>query len=166
MATTAKNRITRTERASSVFPDATQAIDATISYNQGDLLFFDDSANLLKPIAAEADAETFCGIAVNTVVLGVPKSPYSGTAVDAAQGKVAMTGPVYGVIAKLISNTGQPWNTGDLAYASAVDAQHVGPTGTKAIGVYVGPDVAAASEGQEVEIRLGHRFPGDTLVMG
>lgn len=163
---TPTNRITRLSgQAASVFPDAVKVIDSTTSWNQGDLLRFDEAANLLKPIALEAEASTFVGIADCTLVLGKPKSPYQGTAVDASQGVVPVVGGVHGVVAKLTAKTGDAFNPGDLVFAVAADPQQVSSAGTKAIGVYLGGVIAAATAGQQVECKLGHRFPGDTLVM-
>lgn len=156
-----KNRITRLSgNAKSVFPDASTVIDATTSWEQGDLLFLD--SGLLKPIAAEVDAATFVGIAESTVVLGKVKSPYS-TATDAAAGAVPVVGGVYGVVAKMVAKTGDAFNPGDLVYSVAANPQQVSSTGSKAIGIYQGGVVASAAAGSEVECLLGHRFPGDAL---
>lgn len=165
MATKPRNNITRSLSPSSVFPDALKVVDATISWNQGDLLFFDDTANLIKPLVLDADSVTSLGVAVNTVSLGKLLSPYQGTAVDAAAAIVPLAGPAYSVEVKLIAKTADAFSPGDQVFAAGIDAQTVSSTGTKGIGIYVGGVIASASAGQEIIVRLGHRFPGDKLVM-
>ena len=165
MATKARNNITRSVNPGSIFEDALSVVSSAVSWNQGDLLRFDDTANLVKAIASDAEGSTFLGVAVNTVSLGKLLSPYTGTAVDAAQAVVPLAGPRYGVIVRLIAKTGDAFAPGDSVFATATDAQTVSSAGTKAIGVYVGATIASATAGQEIEVRLGHRHPGDVLVM-
>jgi len=164
MATTPKNRITRSVVPQSVFPDATALTDTTISYNQGDLLFLDTTAHLIKAVATEStDSATFLGIATETVVLGKLKYPYS-TDVDASSAASVLPGPQFGVVAKLILKTGDSLNPGDLVYAyPTVDAQHVAATGTYAIGAYQGAAISGAAAGTQVEVYLGCEFPAHIL---
>jgi hypothetical protein len=164
MATVAKNRITRSVRPGSAFESAKQVVGSASTWNQGDLLYFDDSANLLKPVTADADAATFCGIARQSVVNGKPVSPYQGTAVDAAQAIEDLGGPQYGVIAKLKLKSGDSFSPGDLVYASSVDAQTVSVTGTNAIGIFQDAAIVAAS-GSEGQVLLGLRFRASGLVI-
>jgi hypothetical protein len=159
-----KNRITRSVAPKSVFESAQHVIDATVSFNQGDLLVFDDTNNLLKKPAAEAEGSTFLGIAKVTIVDGKLASPYEGTAVDAAAAISDIPGPEYGSIAKLVLKTGDSINSGDLVYLDpASGTYHVSVAGTKAIGIYQGKDIATAPAGQEIEVLLGARHPADTL---
>jgi hypothetical protein len=161
-----KNRIVREISPGSLFPDASKYVTSTTDWNQGDLLMFDTATQLVKKLVAEADAATFLGIAISTVVDGKPASPYT-TDVDASQATAGIPGPRHGVIAKMIAKTGDAFDRGDLVYADpATDANVVSSAGTKAIGVYVGNTVAAAAAGQEIECSLGHRYPGDVLVVG
>jgi len=152
MATTPKNRIVQSVAPKSLFPEASVVVDATISYNQGDILFL--SSGLITPVVAEASGATVLGIAPQTVVLGKPRSAYSGTAVDAAQAIEALAGPVYGVVAKLKLKVGDSFTPGALVYATAVDAQTVSITGTHPIGIFQGVAVTAVS-GSEGPVLLG-----------
>jgi hypothetical protein len=152
MATTPKNRIVQSVAPKSLFPEASVVVDATISYNQGDILFI--SSGLITPVVAEASGTTVLGIAPQTVVLGKPRSAYSGTAVDAAQAIEALAGPVYGVVAKLKLKVGDSFTPGALVYATAVDAQTVSITGTHPIGIFQGAAVTAVS-GSEGPVLLG-----------
>jgi hypothetical protein len=159
----AKNRIVRSVSEKSIFPSATHVVSAAVSYAQGDLLVFDDTANLLKLPAAEGEGSTFVGIATETVSLGKLKSPYT-TDVDASVGISEIPGPSYGVVAKLVLKTGDALNPGDLVYLDPVSGtHHVQAAGTKAIGVYAGGIIASAVAGQEIEVLLGCRHPGDAL---
>jgi hypothetical protein len=64
------------------------------------------------------------------------------------------------------AKVGDTFNPGDLVYLDpADDVQTVSSAGTKAIGVYVGPLLSAAPAGSQVEVHLGHRYPGDTLML-
>lgn len=162
----AKNRIVREVNPDSIFPDASKYVDVASAWNQGDLLIFDDTTNLIRPLALEAEGETILGVAICTVVAGKLKLPYV-TDVDASQASGGIPGPRSGVIAKMVLKTGEAFSKGDLVYGDPSDPAVVSSTaGTKAIGCFVGQlDIGAATAGQEGEILLGHRFPGDTLVM-
>lgn len=163
MATTPTNRVTRTISEKSVFMDATQVIPSSLSYNQGDLLAFDSSSHIVKLMSAESDASTFLGVAVNTVVSGKLKSPYTGTAVDAVSGDNCIQGPVFGDIVKLQLKNGDSLNPGDYVYADpSTGNANVQATGTKPIGVYQGATVTAGTL-TYIELYLGARFPNDVL---
>lgn len=160
---TPKNRVVLDQMKKSLFPDAKSVVTSAVSFNQGDLLVFDDTNNRLKVPSAETEAATFLGIAEVTVVSGKLKSPYT-TDVDASQGVTDVPGPVYNVEAKLIAKTGDAFNPGDAVYLDpASGAQNVSSAGTKQIGVYQGPVIASAVAGQEILVLLGCRHPGDSL---
>lgn len=160
---TPKNNIVRSVSPKSVFPDAQSVISGAVSYNQGDLLVFDDSANLIALPSAESDGATFLGLATETLVSGVLARPYT-TPVDASAAISAVPGPCYGVVAKLVLKTGSSLSPGDLVYLDpSTGAQAVQPTGTKAIGMYQGSTISSSSAGQLVEVLLGCRHPGDVL---
>lgn len=160
------NKIVRDLGKTSVFPDATNVVDATVSFKQGDLLVFNNVSKLLAVPALEAEGATFVGIAEVTVNSGKLATPYLGTAVDAAQAISSIPGPVANVVAKLVSKTGDAWAHGDAVYLDpATGTRGVSSAGTKAIGIYQGATIASASAGQEIEVHLGHRFPFDVLVM-
>lgn len=157
------NRIVRTVNQSSVFPDATKEILATSTFNQGDLLVWSPAGPELKVAAAETDGDTFCGIAIQSIVNGKLVSPYT-TDVSASQGLSHIAGPVFGVVAKLQLKTGDSLNPGDLVYLDpATSAYAVQAAGTKAIGVYQGAAIAGAAAGTMIEVLLGCRYPQDVL---
>ena len=160
---TAKNRITRSVAPKSMFPSAQAVISSSVSFNQGDLLVFDDTNNVLKVPSSESEGSTFLGIAQETIVSGLLKRPYS-TDVDDSGAISDIPGPVYGVVAKLILKTGDSLNPGDYVYLYPTGgAQYVSATGTKAIGLFVGAAVSSAAAGTQVEVHLGCRHPGDSL---
>ena len=155
------NKITRTVNAKSIFASAQSVIDATVSINQGDLVVL--TGGLLAHAALEADGATMLGISSETIVLGKLARPYS-TDVDASAGISDVPGPVYGVIAKVVLKTGAALAKGALVYLNpAAGTRHVQEAGTKAIGVYQGATIAAATAGQEIEVLIGARYPSDTL---
>src|SRR6266478_10224265 len=101
MATTPINNIVRGgSQGRSVFPSALPVLSSAVNYNQGDLLCFDGTNHVLIP-AATGNFANFLGVAINTVVTGLPKSPYLGTAVDASEGASDMGGPLYNVVVSL-----------------------------------------------------------------
>jgi hypothetical protein len=157
MATVAKNRITRSVRPGSAFESAKAVISSASTWNQGDLVYFDDVNNVLKAVTGDTDAATFCGIARQSIVAGKPVSPYQGTAVDAAQAIEELGGPQFGVIAKLKLKSGDSFAPGDLVYASSVDAQTVSVSGTNAIGIFQDAAIVASS-GSEGQVLIGNRL--------
>ncbi len=158
-----KNRIVRTVEAKTLFPSAKAVVDSTVNINQGDLVIFDDTNNLLALASAETDAATFLGIMIETIVDGKVAKPYV-TDVDDSSAIMEIPGPQYGVVAKLVLKTSDAINPGDLVYLDpTAGAYHVSSAGTKAVGVYGGPAIASAAAGQEIEVLLGARHPDDSL---
>ena len=166
MSSASKNRIVRADGEKRVFPTAEGLVAATTTYDQGDLLIFDDSLNHIRKPTLETEGNTFIGVSVQSVVLGIPKSPYV-TDVDASAAAIALAAPSYGVVARLVAKTGAAFNPGDLVFLDpATGAAGVTSAGTKAIGIYIGSLViAVATAGQEIECRIGARHPQDVLKM-
>jgi len=147
----------------SVFPSAQAVISSAVSLNQGDLIVFNDTTNLLALAAAETDGATFLGVMAETIVSGKLARPYS-TDVDASQAISDIPGPVYGVVAKCVSKTGITWAPGDRAYLDpATGSRGVTNTGTKVVGVYQGAALTTAPAGTEIEVLIGARFADDVL---
>lgn len=153
MATTAKNRITRSPQPMSDFESAKALISTAVSFNQGDLLYLDTVNNLIKAVTADADAANFSGIARVTISSGKLISPYQGTAVDAAVAISDIPGPQHGVIAKMKLKAADSFVPGGLVYATNVDAQTVSSAGINAIGRFQGAAITAVS-GDEGEVLL------------
>ncbi len=156
-----KNRIVRTIARKSIFEDAKNFVDSSVNIDQGDLVALSGGI-LLTPLTSEVSGLTMLGISDVTLVSGKIKSPYTGTAVDAAQAIESVQGPQYGVHASMKLKTGDAFTKGALVYGST-DAQEVQESGTKAIGVYQGATVASAPSGTEGEVLIGARYPEDTL---
>lgn len=158
-----KNRITRTVAPKSIFESAISVISSAVSFDQGDLLVFDDTNNRLKKPTAEAEGSTFVGIAQCSISSGKLLTPYV-TDVDAAQAISDIPGPVYGVIAKLVLKTGDSINPGDDVYLDpASGSYHVSVTGTKSIGLYQGGALSSVAAGTQIEVLLGARAKNDVL---
>ena len=158
-----KNTIVRSVAPKSIFESAKAVIDNTVTFDQGDLLVFDDTNNLLKKPAAETVGLTFLGVARVSIVLGKLASPYN-TDVVASQSIQDIPGPVYGVVAKCVAKTGITINPGDPIYLDpATGTRGVTNTGTKQIGIYQGKHIVGTAAGLEIEVLIGARHPGDTL---
>lgn len=156
MATIAKNRIIRQGSLLPIFSDAKPLVSASISWNQGDLLYLDTVNHLLKPITADADAAKFAGIAQQSLVNGKPRPVYQGTAVDASAAIESIVGPAHGCDAKLKLKVGDTFNPGDLVYATATDAQTISSAGVNAIGVFIDAAITAVA-GSEGIVRLSQK---------
>jgi hypothetical protein len=160
-----KNTIVREVGRKSIFESAINVISSAVSINQGDLVVFDDTANLLKLPSAETEGSTFLGVMMVSIASGKLIGPYTGIpdAVTTA-GINDVPGPAYGVVAKCVAKTGIALAPGDSIYLDpATGTRGVTNTGTKIIGIYQGATVASASAGQEIEVLLGSRHNGDTL---
>lgn len=157
------NNIKSEIAVNSIFRDVGGLVTSTTTWEAGDILVFDDAANKVKAASAEADGLTVLGVAVQSVTNGVIFGPYTGiTDNSAAIQAGALAGPVFGVEAELILATGSTIAAGDLVYIS--DAKTVAVTGTKAIGIYVGSkSITGSVAGQKIVVRMGARFPQDTL---
>lgn len=148
------NRIVKTIAQNSLFDDASNVIDATVTFDQGDLLCLD--TGLLRKVGAADDGTKFAGISRQSIVLGKLKSPYT-TDVDASVAATHIAGPVFNVNVKLVAKTGDAFATGCKVYLDgASGAYHITSTAgaNTAIGIYQGATIAAASAGQEVEVYL------------
>lgn len=158
------NNIVRSVAPKSIFEDASKVV-TTQTWAQGDLLVFDDTNNVIKKAAAEAEGSTFLGVAVVSISSGKLIGAYPGlTDVDAAMSAGAIPGPKYGVIAKLTLKTGDSINPGDRVYLDpATGGDGITVTGTKEIGVYQGGALTSVAAGTKVEVLLGARFPLDVL---
>lgn len=160
---TSKNRIIRSISPKSLFEEAAPVTALNVTFNQGDLLYFDTSAKTIKRLTSEGNAATFVGISRIGVTNGVPNSPYQGLASQPSEAQGALPGPQYGVIAALVLKSGDALAVGQLVYADPADSNFgIQTAGTKAIGLYQGK--AVTGDGVAVvEVLLGVRYPNDTL---
>lgn len=158
--TSAKNRVTRANERKSFFESAKAVISSAVSWNQGDLLYFDDAANLIKVVAATGNAATFLGIAENTVVSGKLQGPYAGlTAVTAAEAIADLVGPSFGVEAALKLKAADVFSPGDKVFlADAQDSQTVSvtdPGDANFIGFYQDSSKTAAAGDEGTILLIG-----------
>lgn len=144
MATTPKDTLRRIVGGrKSIFMDAKNQVDSTVSYNQGDQIAL--VGGKLKAMALAGDTATFLGIAPQTVSSGVPVGPYNGLATTPAVG--ALPGPIYGDIHEMKLKSGDSFTVGCKVYgAPTVDSQTVTVTSDGyPIGIYQGAAVTAGS---------------------
>ncbi len=154
-----------------VFESGKSVSSTASNWNQGDLVYLDTSAHVLKRVASTANAATIQGVADNVVTSGKLVGPYDGlTAVDAAQVTPDFVGPKYGCVASLILKTSDAFNPGDKVYLiEGGDSQTVSVTaaGGESVGIYVGVAVASAAAGQRGSVRTGFRMAtGENLQLG
>jgi len=155
------NNIVREVAPKSLFESALPVLDSSITCNQGDLIAFDTTNKVLKVFAATGDAANVLGVSRQTLVQGKLKSPYQGTAVDAAQAIEDMAGPVYGVVASMTLKTGDAFTPGLKVFADPTDPQTVTATDNASgahIGIFQGKAVASASAGQKGDVLIGARY--------
>lgn len=158
-----KNRIIRSIAPKSLFEEAAPAISTAVTFNQGDLLYFDTSAKVIKRLTSEGNAATFVGISRIGVTLGVPNGPYQGLASQPSAAQGAIPGPQYGIVAALILKSGDALAVGSDVYADPSTGNfHVQAAGTKAIGLYQGKAVTGDGVAA-VEVLLGARYSNDSL---
>lgn len=159
-----KNTIVRSVAPKSLFESAKAVIGSTTTYDQGDLLIFDDATNRIRRPTTEAECSTFCGIAINSLVNGKEVSPYN-TDVVGSQSISDQPGPLYGVVARLVLKTGDSINPGDDVFHDPVTGFRgvTSTPGTKSIGLYQGPAIAGAAAGTEIPVLIGCRAKNDSL---
>jgi hypothetical protein len=158
-----QNRIIRSIAPKAIFEEAHSVISSASTWDQGDLLYFDTSAKVIKRLASEGNAATFLGIARTKIVSGVPASPYQGLASQPNEATGAVPGPQFGLIAALVLKSGDALSPGALVYADPATGNfNVQASGTKDIGVYQGASVTGDGV-TSVEVFLGARYPDDTL---
>jgi hypothetical protein len=168
-----KNRIVVTPLsiARSMFPFSGGFLRSTISFDQGDLLIMDWDVNskaFLRTPQAGDDFQFFCGISPSTVKNGWLARPYS-TPTDAAAPPCEVSGPTFGVIAKMVLKSGDTVYTGDsIDWDSASGNAHsvTNVNGGMSIGFYVGADVAIGDGVKEIEVMICSRFPSSIQLNG
>ncbi len=151
-----------------MFESGKAVVSTASTWNQGDLVYLDTSAHVLKRVGSTADAATIQGVADNVVTAGKLAGPYDGlTPTDAAQVTPDFAGPRYGVVAALVLKTSDAFNPGDKVYlVEGGNSQTVSSTaaGGEYVGIFVGAAIASAGAGSRGYVRIGQRIAtGNTL---
>lgn len=158
MATTPINNIIREVAPKSLFESALPVLSTAVTYNQGDLISYDATSNILKPVTGSGDSTFILGVARQTIVAGKTASPYT-TAVDASQAIEDVAGPVFGVVASLKLTAGVNYVPGLPVYLTATDAQTVtSASAGSSIGLYQGPAITSAGAGLYGDVLVGARY--------
>lgn len=140
------------------------------TYYQGDLMCYDSTINSsaggFRAVAATGDGATFVGISDQQVTSGVLQGPYTGlTQVNAAVVGPDWSGPLYGVEADMVLNTGDAFNMGSKVYlvngGTTQQVSVTNPGDGNYVGIFVDPlgAVASAAAGQLGRILIGCRYP-------
>lgn len=127
--------------------------DGTADINAGDLLYFDSSAHVAKPLDSDAHAATLLGVAYDSSFLNL----YGQKKYEA--GVVAISS---GVV-RLFTTSGDTYHDGDEVWLGA-DAQTITNTqggNTHAIGVVYLPmgNTVAGGSGTLIEVIIQPQFP-------
>lgn len=160
MTTIAQNNIIRDGgRSKSMFESVLPVLSTSVTYNQGDLIAFDNTNKVIKAVSGSGDSANFLGVARQTIVSGLMPSPVQGTAVDASQAIEDAAGPAFGVVAFFKATASDVWNPGDKAYLTSTDAQTITSVAAgSAVGIYQGPAIASATAGQPLNILVNAVF--------
>lgn len=137
----------------------------SFDYNQGDLLWFDSSAKVVKALDSDAHAAYLCGIALRSSFL----APYTaqnlagGPAIQKNYYNDALVG--IGCIASLKTTVGETYEDGTVLYAGA-DAQTVTTVaGAHSVGVVKlnGSAAITGAAGVEVPVLVIPQIPVQSL---
>lgn len=154
----ARNNVVRTLTNNSLFESAKPVLSTACNWNQGDLIAFDATNNILNAVTGTGSAANLCGVANQTIVAGVVPSPYLGTQVDASVGLSDLQGPSYGNVYGMVLKSGDAFVPGKSLYATT-DPQTVTVTSAgTAIGIYVGVAVTPAVTGTFGDCLIGANF--------
>lgn len=160
MASTSQNNVVRSVSPKSLFESALAVLSSSVSYNQGDLLAFDNTNKVVKAVTGDGQSANLLGVARQKVVNGVVASPYS-TSNDSSQAIEDNAGPVYGVVCFFTLTTGDAFNPGDKVYVTTTNAQTVtstNPGSGKQVGIFQDKAVASAAAGQTGLVLVGAWF--------
>lgn len=148
-----------------ILPDIRGMVGNASTWAQGDLLMFDTSAHVVRPLANEGEAASLLGIAQQDAASGVPVGPYGSLAGGANVKSIALNGPIYGNTYTMIVKTGNSIALGAAVFSSPADGpQVIAATGTVAIGVYVGHvAISSAAAGTKAEVLIGAQYPNTVL---
>lgn len=155
---TAQNNIVREVNLKSLFESALPVLSTAVTYNQGDYITFDQTNLILAPVTGSGSSANILGIARQTIVNGIAKSPYIGTAVDASQAIEDLAGPAYGVVAFMTLKTGDAFNPGSPVYLTADPQTVTSVSAGVSVGVYQDSAVSSAAAGQQGDILIGARY--------
>ena len=160
------NPTVRRVATKSRFPDATNVVSSSSNWQNGDLLAWDATNNIINSAESLTDnGALILGVAVQSVTDGVVNDPYEGlTDVTPAAG--ALAGPEYGDVVSLQGKSGDTFTPGCYVYpdyTSSATRQVTSASGSlHAIGIYQGAQITAGAS-TNIEVLMGCRFPNDTL---
>lgn len=152
------NLIREVNPGRSLFASLKPVLSTACTWNQGDILKYDPTNDVLKPVTGSGDGGLVVGVAVNSITAGIMPSPYQGTAVDASQAIEDAAGPLFGNVFSMALNTGDSWVPGQKAYLTG-DPQTLTSAVTGAfVGIYQGPAVTSAASGTYGDFLIGQTY--------
>lgn len=157
------NKVARRVARNTIIADIIAFIGASSTWNQGDLLIFNTSLNIVAKAAVQSDGANFLGVSPISIVNGKMPSSYTSDT-DASQNPASMPGPEFGDEYFVTLKAGDSVVPGSALYlAPLTGAQVVSVTGNKQVGVYIGPALVAAAGGTTIVAKLFATFPDGTL---
>jgi hypothetical protein len=152
----ARNNLVREVAAGrSVFASLKPVLSTSCTWNQGDLIAYDNTNKILNAVTGTGSSGLVVGVAVNTIVDGVMPSPYQGTAVDASQAIEDAAGPLYGCVFNMNMVSGDSWQPGQKAYLTADPQTLTSAVTGGAVGIYQGQPVTSAVTDQSGDFLIG-----------
>jgi len=153
-----RNNLVRSVNPQSLFESAYPVLSSACNWNQGDMLMYDATNNILNAVTGTGSAANLVGVAVQTIVNGKVPSPYQGTMVDASQGISDIAGPQYGCVFSMFLTSGNTFTPGLPVYIGA-DAQTVTTTAVgSSVGIYQGVEVTPSGTGTLGNVLIGARY--------
>jgi hypothetical protein len=158
MSSSVNNLIREVNPGRSLFASLIPVLSTSCTWNQGDLLTYDQTNNIVNAVTGSGSGANIVGVAVNAITKGVMPSPYQGTAVDASQAIEDAAGPLYGNVFSFLINTGDSFKPGDQAYLTG-DPQTLTSAATgSSVGIYQGAAVTSAPSGTYGDFLIGSRY--------
>ena len=139
--------------------------DGTFDFNQGDMLYFDSVAKIVKPLDTDAHAAALVGVALRAAFLALytAQNLATGPGIQKNYFNTALVG--LGCIASMKTTVGETYTDGVALYVGA-DAQTVTTVaGSHSVGVVKLPngDSITGAAGIEVPVLVIPQVPVQTL---
>lgn len=158
MSTANNNLIREVNPGRSLFASLKPVLSTSCNWNQGDILSYDATNNIVNATTGSGSGANVVGVAVNTIVSGIMPSPYQGTAVDASQAIEDAAGPLFGNVFSMLIKTGDTFVPGQLCYLTG-DPQTLTASATgSAVGIYQGQGITSAPSGTFGDFMIGARY--------
>jgi hypothetical protein len=152
------NLIREVNPGRSLFASLKPVLSTSCNWNQGDILAYDATNNIVNAVTGTGSSANVVGVAVNTIVSGVMPSPYQGTAVDASAAIEDAAGPLFGNVFSMALKTGDSWVPGQKAYLTSDPQTLTSAVTGNAVGIFQGAAVTSAASGTYGDFLMGAAY--------